>query len=44
MTEYSDECIAKVHEFLEHHQEEPTAIIGNPLRAGTFDGAVTQEW
>jgi hypothetical protein len=44
MTEYSDECIAKVNEFLEHHQEEPMASIGNPLRAGTFDGAVTQEW
>ena len=37
-------CLAKVVEFLNHHDHEPMKKINTPLIDHTFEGVVKQQW
>ena len=37
-------CLAKVVEFLNHHDHEPMKMIYTPLIDHTFEGVVKQQW
>lgn len=40
----SSNCLAKVVEFLNHHEREPMKKINTPLIDHTFEGVVKQQW
>lgn len=40
----STKCLAKVVEFLNHHEREPMKKITTPLIDHTFEGVVQQQW
>ena len=44
ISKVNSDCLAKVVEFLKHHQTEPMTEIKTPLEDNTFEGVVKQEW
>jgi len=40
----SSDCLAKVVEFLNRHEQEPMKNINTPLIDHTFEGVVKQQW